>query len=55
MKKYKIVCYWPSEKWAVLEQVELNGKQIWRGRYICKAQKEEGYKEAKKWLKENDK
>lgn len=56
MKKYKIVCYWPFEKWAVLEQVEKDDHTTdWMGVHICTAKGEDGYKEAKKWIKENEK
>ena len=51
MNKYKIICYWPSEEWAVLEQVDNNGRADWMEAHRCKSKGEEGYKEAKKWIK----
>lgn len=55
MKNYRIVCYYPSEVWAVLEQVEFNGKHDWMEAHRCTSKGEDGYKEAKQWIKENDK
>jgi hypothetical protein len=55
MTKYKIICYYPSETWAVLECVEFNGSADWMEVHRCTEKGEEGYKEIKKWLKENDK
>lgn len=54
MKKYKIVCYWPSESWAVLEQVDNNGKPDWMEAHRCEAKGKEGYEEAKAWIKDNE-
>lgn len=54
MKKYKIVCYWPSEEWAVLEQIG-NNPCAWNEAHLCQSKGEEGYKEAKHWIKENEK
>lgn len=52
---YRIICYWPSEVWAVQEQVEKDDHTTdWMTAYHCSAKGEDGYKEAKKWLKEND-
>lgn len=55
MIKYKIICYWPSEAWAVLEPIEFDGKPDWMEVHRCTAKGEEGYNEAKQWIKENEK
>ena len=55
MKRYKIVCLWPSEEWQIKELVESDGRDNWMEVYRCTEKKEEGYEEAKKWLKEKDK
>ena len=55
MSKYKIVCYCPSEVWAILERIEFNGKQDWMEVHRCESKGEEGYNEEKKWIKENEK
>lgn len=56
MKKYRIVCNWPSEVWEVqrkaLDNPYLNE---WRTAYLCSGKGCDGYNEAKKWLKDNDK
>ena len=46
MKKYKIICYWPSEEWAVLEQIGMD----WMEAHRCEAKGKEGYEEAKQWI-----
>ena len=56
MKNYKIVNYWPSEIWVVLEQVEKDDHTTdWMEVHRCTEKGEEGYKEVKKWIKENEK
>lgn len=55
MITYKIICYWPSEVWAVLEPIEFDGKSDWMEVHRCTEKGEEGYKEVKKWIKENEK
>lgn len=56
MKNYRIICYWPSEVWAVQERVEKDDHTTdWMTAYNCSAKGEEGYNEAKNWLKDNDK
>lgn len=54
MSKYKIVYYWPSDIWAVKEQIESDGKTDWMEVHRCESKGENGYNEAKKWLKDND-
>lgn len=56
MNKYKIICYYPSDIWAVLEQVEKDDHTIdWSEAHRCTSKGDDGYKEAKKWIKENEK
>lgn len=56
MKKYKIICYYPSDIWAVLEQVEKDDHTTdWSEAYRCKKKGKDGYIEAINWLiKKND-
>jgi hypothetical protein len=51
MKNYRIVCYWPSEVWAVQERISTDWMEVHR----CVGKKQNGYEEAKNWLKDNDK
>lgn len=56
MKNYRIICYWPSEALAVQERIEKDDHTTdWMEVYRCTAKGEEGYNEAKKCIKENDK
>lgn len=55
MKNYRIICYWPSEAWAVLEPIEFDGKPDWMEVHRCVGKKQNGYDEAKNWIKDNDK
>lgn len=56
MKNYRIVNYWPSEVWIVLEQVEKDDHTTdWMEVHRCTAKGEEGYNEAKQWLNDNEK
>ena len=48
-KKHRIVCFYPSEEWAVQETVSTGWMEIHR----CTAKGKEGYEEAKKWMEEN--
>ena len=54
MKNYRIVCTYPSDVWVVQEQVEKDDHTTdWMEVHRCTEKGEEGYKEAKKWLKSN--
>jgi hypothetical protein len=56
MNNYRIICYWPSEVWAVQERIEKDDHtNDWMEAHRCTAKGEDGYKEAKQWIKENDK
>ena len=56
MKNYRIICYWPSEDWAVQERIEKDDHTTdWMEVHRCESKGEEGYNEAKKWIKENEK
>lgn len=56
MKNFRIICYWPSEVWAVLERIEKDDHTTdWMAAYHCSDKGKDGYNEAKNWLKENDK
>lgn len=54
MKKYMIVCNWPSEVWEVQELVD-GDRNLWKTAYLCSGKKQAGYDEAHAWLKEHDK
>lgn len=55
MKTCRIICYWPSEVWAVQEQVEKDDHTTaWMEVHRCVGKKKNGYEEAKNWLKDND-
>jgi hypothetical protein len=51
MKNYRIICYWPSEVWAVQERTSTDWMEVHR----CINKRWDGYDEAKQWLKENGK
>lgn len=53
--KHRILCRWPHESWEVQEEVNNNGKTDWMTIHHCEGKGDEGYKEAKKWLKDNNK
>ena len=54
MNKYKIICYYPSDIWAVLEQVEKDDHTTdWSETYRCTNKGEDGYTEAINWLIKN--
>ena len=56
MKNHRIICYWPSEVWAVQERIEKDDHTTaWMEVHRCAEKGEKGYKEIKKWIKENDK
>ncbi len=52
MKNYRIICYCPSEVWAVQEQVEKDDHSTdWMEVHRCVGKKQNGYDEAKNWIK----
>lgn len=51
MKNYSIVCTWTDEEWLVQEHIST----YWTKEHRCAAKGEEGYKEAKQLIKENEK
>ena len=54
MKNYRIVCTYPSDVWVVQEQVEKDDHTTdWMEVHRCTENGEEGYREIKKWIKEN--
>ena len=56
MKNHRIVCTYPGEVWVVQEQVEKDDHTTdWMEVHRCTEKGEEGYKEVKKWIKENKK
>lgn len=56
MRNYRIICYWPSEVWAVQERIEKDDHTIdWVEVHRCNEKGENGYNEIKNWLKDNDK
>ena len=50
MKNYRIVCTWPDEEWLVQERISTGWMEVHR----CVGKKQNGYDEAKNWLKDND-
>ena len=56
MKNYRIICYWPSEVWAVQKRIEKDDHTTdWMEVHRCINKRWDGYNEAKQWLKDNDK
>lgn len=56
MKNYRIVCTYPGDVWAIQEQVEKDDHTPdWMEVHRCTAKGEDGYLEAKQWIKENEK
>lgn len=54
IKKYRIVCEYPSDQWTVQEQNELYGNPISVVVHICELKGKEGYEEAKQWIEKQE-
>lgn len=50
-KEYRIICYYPSDVWAVQERIDLND---WMEVHRCEGKGEQGFAEAQQWLKDNE-
>ena len=56
MRKYRIVCTGPGEEWLVQERIDKDDHTAdWMTAHHCICKRWDGYNEAKKWIKENDK
>ena len=52
-KQYRIICFYPSEEWAVQEMVMDEYRGNWMSIHHCTEKGKDGYNEVKKWKEEN--